>query len=500
MTSPDLLFGELFRDVQLSGHFADSKTFVDCTPKQEPKAILAAYRAERTQPGFNLGAFVDAHFNRPRAVGSGFVSDRSMDTLEHINQLWEHLTRSADKPVANSSRVALPHPYVVPGGRFREIFYWDSYFTMLGLAEDNVKPLTRTMVDNFAYLIDTVGFIPNGNRTYFLSRSQPPFFALMVNLLADVEGADVLVTYLPQLQKEHDFWMNGTGLVTKENPVHNRVARLPDGRILNRYWDDLTTPRPESYRQELEMTPYAQEHGIDPQVMYRHIRAACESGWDFTSRWLTDGHTMATICATDIVPVDLNCLLYSLEETLARAYEQAGNEAKSSQYDQLAEKRKETILDVFWNQEKGFFFDYDMRSFAQTSFMTLAGAFPLFHGIATAEQAERAHEHLKTDFLQSGGWVTTLHQTDQQWDWPNGWAPLQWIVYKGLLNYNFAETAREGSKRWLALNDKVFKATGKMMEKYNVVESSLTAGGGEYPNQDGFGWTNGVYIAMMEDQ
>ncbi|NID10653.1 alpha,alpha-trehalase TreA [Fibrivirga algicola] len=497
MPSPERLFGDLFHDVQLSGLFADSKTFVDCTPKQAPEAILAAYHTERTQPDFDLDTFVNQQFDRPSAVASGYVSDTSVPTQEHINRLWPHLTRAADVPVANSSRVALPHPYVVPGGRFREIFYWDSYFTMLGLREAGRTDLIRGMLDNFAYLIDTVGFIPNGNRTYFLSRSQPPFFALMVGILADIDGPGVLATYLTQLQKEYDFWMTDVSQLSADKPQSRRVVRLPDGTVLNRYWDELATPRPEAYRQELELTPAAEQRGIDPGVMYKHIRAACESGWDFSSRWLADRHSLVTIHATDIVPVDLNCLLYTLEQTLQQAYKQVGNQERANAFEQLADQRKAAILGTFWNDETGFFHDYDVVAGKQTTALTLAGAFPLFMKLATPDQASRVHDCLKTEFLQPGGWVTTLQKTGQQWDWPNGWAPLQWIVYDGLLTYGFSETTNQGRDRWLALNDKVFKATGKLMEKYNVVDAALTTGGGEYPNQDGFGWTNGVYLAMV---
>ncbi|MEZ0541844.1 alpha,alpha-trehalase TreF [Fibrella arboris] len=500
MFSPDQLFGDLFSDVQLSGLFPDSKTFVDCTPKQEPHAILVAYLHERTQPGFDLGTFVDTYFDRPAAAASGYISDTSVATSEHIDRLWDELTRPADVAVPYSSRVALPHPYVVPGGRFREIFYWDSYFTMLGLRESGRTDLIRGMLANFAYLIDTVGFIPNGNRTYFLSRSQPPFFGLMVTLLAEIDGPDVLAQYRPQLQKEYDFWMEGADSLTAKAPVHKRVIRLPTGSVLNRYWDELATPRPEAYRQELELTPDAHERGVDPAVLYKHIRAACESGWDFSSRWFADGQTMTTIHATDISPVDLNCLLYSLEKTLQAAYTQVDQPDQATTFGQLADQRKTTLLGTFWNQETGYFHDYDAVSGKQTPALTLGGAFPLFMKLATPEQAGRTHEQLKANFLQSGGWVTTLQKTGQQWDWPNGWAPLQWIVYKGLMNYGFTDTAQAGRDRWLSLNDKVFKATGKLMEKYDVADAALTTGGGEYPNQDGFGWTNGVYLAMNKDR
>lgn len=514
MASPDQLFGDLFREVQLSGLFPDSKTFVDCVPKQSPDAILALYQTERTQPGFDLGTFINTHFDQPAAVAVGYVSDTSVSTSEHLNRLWEQLTRpgsvrrsdqtTTDVPVANNSGIALPFPYVVPGGRFREIFYWDSYFTMLGLRESGRTDLIRDMLNNFAYLIDTFGFIPNGNRTYFLSRSQPPFFALMVKLLAEIDGPQVLLHYLPQLQKEYDFWMTKTLTAPLGQPsgqsAYQRRITLPDGQTLNTYSDDLTTPRPEAFRREHELMLTALQRGVDPQAMHRHIRAACESGWDFSSRWFADEQEMTTIHTTDLIPVDLNCVLYFLEKTLQQAYTLAGQQAEAVDFSYVADRRKATMLALCWNDETGFFHDYDSHLFAQTPALTLAALFPLFANLATPAQAKRVHERLVADFLQPGGWVTTLKQTGQQWDWPNGWAPLQWIVYKGLMNYGYVETAREGRDRWLALNDKVFKATGKMTEKYDVVNAALNTGGGAYPNQDGFGWTNGVYLALMADR
>jgi alpha,alpha-trehalase len=492
--SPDQLFGVLFHDVQLGHVFTDSKTFVDCVPKLATADLIALYESEKTKPDFDLSTFVHNYFILPEKVVSDYVSDTSISTAEHINRLWPRLTRSADTSVAGSSRVPLPHPYVVPGGRFREIFYWDSYFTMLGLKESGEVELMRGMLDNFAYLIDQFGFIPNGNRTYFLSRSQPPYFSLMVNLLAEIAGKEVLVKYQPQLRREYDFWMEGQYELMDIQPVKKRVVKIANNRILNRYWDDTPTPRPEAYRQEIELTEEAKPLGVIPEELYNHIRAACESGWDFSSRWFRDQQTMALIHTADIIPVDLNCLLHRLETTLHEV------SMDGIDYNSLSKNREQAIQQIFWNDQTGFFHDYDAVAGRQTEALTLAGVFPLFFKLATPEQASRVHDRLKADFLQAGGWVTTLNQTGQQWDWPNGWAPLQWIVYQGLLNYGFTETANEGRDRWLALNDKVFRATGKMMEKYNVVDAALTTGGGEYPNQDGFGWTNGVYLRLMADK
>jgi alpha,alpha-trehalase len=496
---PDELFGELFSDVQLGNVYPDSKTFVDCIPEMAPAHIVALYKSEKVKPGFDLKAFVDKYFISPSTPASAYESDTSVSTVEHINQLWEHLTRPADPHVVGSSRVPLPYPYIVPGGRFREIFYWDSYFTMLGLKEAGRVDLIQSMIDNFAYLIDSYGFIPNGNRTYFLSRSQPPFFALMVKLLAEIEGPSTVVKYLPQLQREYNFWMAGQEELTPVQSMARRVVLLPKGGVLNRYWDEETTPRPEAYRVEYRLAEEAIYKGVNTEALHHHLRAACESGWDFSSRWFTSPNEMVSTHTADLSPVDLNCILYFLETTLRAIYQDSDLPEWKEQADAFAkavETRKKLIQATFWNEETGFFHDYDVVAQQQTTAITLAGVYPLFFELATPEQARRIHDRMKADFLQSGGWVTTLVKSGQQWDWPNGWAPLQWIVYKGLMNYGFEETAYEGRDRWLTLNDKVFKGAGKMTEKYNVVNDTLTTGGGGYPNQDGFGWTNGVYLAL----
>lgn len=426
---------------------------------------MALYTSEKAKPGFDLKAFVEKYFLPPSAPASGYVSDTSVSTTEHINGLWPELTRPADQAVVGSSRITLPYSYIVPGGRFREIFYWDSYFTMLGLKEAGRVDLIRNMIKNFAYLINEYGFIPNGNRTYFLSRSQPPFFALMIRLLAEIDGPDTLLHYQPQLQREYDFWMAGQDELTAVQSMARRVARLPDGGILNRYWDDKITPRPEAFRVEYRLAEEATERGFDTEPLHHHLRAACESGWDFSSRWFATPNTMVSTRTADLVPVDLNCLLYYLETTLRDIYQTNGRaewKAQMEFFSKAAEARKRRIIDTFWNNETSFFHDYDNVAQQQTSALTLAGVFPLFFQLATPEQASRVHDRLKAEFLQTGGWVTTLVQSGQQWDWPNGWAPLQWIVYKALINYGYYETAHEGRRRWLALNDQVFRATSTL--------------------------------------
>ncbi len=482
--------GELFERVQLERIFPDGKTFVDYTPKTDLSSIRERYEEQKNEPNFDLSFFVHEYFIEPKSISSGYKSDTTRPIEEHLESLWNVLTRQPEK--TNDSLVDLPNPYIVPGGRFREIYYWDSYFTMLGLQVSNRVEMIQDMINNFSYLIDRFGYIPNGNRTYFVGRSQPPFFASMVQLLAEEKGKDILIEYLPRLQKEYDFWMNGIEDLHEENTSVNRVALLPGGNILNHYWDEHNFPRPEAFRVEIGLAASAN----NKNKLYRHLRAACESGWDFSSRWFKDVNDFSTIHAADIIPVDLNCLLFYLEETIAVAYELAGNKESSEKFITLAAARKEAINRYCWNEEKGFYFDYDYVSCVQKKSLTLAATFPLFFEIASGSQAERVAKILKQHFLQPGGLISTTETTGQQWDAPNGWAPLQWIAIIGLRNYKQDELAKEIARRWMNINEKVYHDTGKMMEKYNVVETGLKAGGGEYPSQDGFGWTNGVYLAL----
>jgi alpha,alpha-trehalase len=192
-------------------------------------------------------------------------------------------------------------------------------------------------------------------------------------------------------------------------------------------------------------------------------------------------------------------LLYNLELTIAKALELCGDPLKAKGFKDKSEKRRNALVKYCWNKEKGFFMDYNFRRKRQTDIFSLAGAFPLFFRIATREQALLAAGKIKNSFLKQGGVVSTLHKTTQQWDYPNGWAPLQWITIAGLRNYGENELAGKIKARWLALNELIYKKTHRMLEKYDVVGFQET-GGGEYPGQDGFGWTNGVYKKLSGEK
>ena len=482
--------GELFEKIQTGEIFPDSKTFVDCTPNSDFSSILHCYMEEKGREGFNLSDFVNKHFILPTTYTSNYVPLEGRSITQHIEGLWDVLTRRTEE--SNNSLIPLPRPYIVPGGRFREMFYWDSYFTMLGLQISKRVDLIQDMIDDFAYLVDQNGYIPNGNRTYFLGRSQPPFFAAMIELLSEERGEDIYVKYLPQLKKEHDFWMKGKDHISELIPSVFRVVLMPDKSLLNHYWDESDLPRPKAYRQEVNLAKEIDEKNY----LYRNLRAAAESGWDFSSRWFRNKNEFASIHATEIIPVDLNCLLLNLEETIAKAYLISGDQEQSKLFKAMAENRKAAINKYCWNEKMKFYFDYDYVAGKQTGSWNLAAAFPLYFKIASTEQATGVAHLFKERFLSSGGLVTTTETTDQQWDAPNGWAPLHWVAVHGLSNYGHKDLAIDIAERWLTLNKKVYENTGKMMEKYNVVDINLLAGGGEYPTQDGFGWTNGVYLAL----
>ena len=492
---PSELYGDLFVAVQMQQIFPDQKTFVDAVPNGDPAAIVQQYEQSKGLPHFDLKQFVLAHFTLP---SEPVITPPSGQTLrEHIDWLWPKLTRTttaADVP-PNSSLIPLPKPYVVPGGRFREGYYWDTYFTMLGLQESGNEDLVDDMLDDFAYEIDQFGHIPNGNRTYYLSRSQPPFFGLMVQLAAKAEGDGVYRKYLPELKKEYAYWMKDADATPRGQATRNVVV-LQDGTVLNRYWDARDTPRDESYYEDV--TTARQAPNRDPKEVYRDLRAAAESGWDFSSRWLGDGRTLATIRTTSIVPVDLNSLLFSLEATIAKACALSREFRCTADYVQKAERRAYAINRYLWNP-KGYYGDYDWRTGQPSGSVSAAAMYPLAVRAAWPNRAVETIRTVRAQLLEPRGLATTTLQTGQQWDAPNGWAPLHWLSIKGAEHYGDRRFAEEVGTRFLADVKQVYASDQKLVEKY-VVEGPNAGGGGggEYPLQDGFGWTNGVTLKLLD--
>jgi alpha,alpha-trehalase len=377
------------------------------------------------------------------------------------------------------------------------------------LAQSGCAELLHAMTDNFAYLIDTFGHVPNGNRTYYLSRSQPPVFALMVGL-CEACGGQRAQQYLPQLLREHAYWMDGAeGL--RPGEAWRRVVALQGGALLNRYWDDRDTPREESWREDVATAAQADRPAAE---VYRDLRAAAESGWDFSSRWLQNSgsgdpavpasFSLSSTCTTSLAPVDLNAFMYQLEMTIARLSRDSGDSATGSAFEAHAAQRRVAMDSLMWSAGEGAYFDFDWQQNRPRRCLSAATVTPLFIGMASRPQAQAVADTVRRRLLAPGGLATTEHASGQQWDRPNGWAPLQWMAVTGFENFGLTSLASDIRQRWLSTVQAVFEREGKLVEKYALRElphgHAAGGGGGEYPLQDGFGWTNGVTRRWLGSQ
>jgi alpha,alpha-trehalase len=485
---PQALFKDLFVAVQTQRLYTDGKEFVDAVAKAAPQDILAQYHALRPASPESLRDFVAARFTLPTEVVAGPAASSLVPISEHIDQLWSELVRSTPSAPPFASLLALPRPYVVPGGRFRELYYWDSYFTMLGLLESGRRDLVEDMVRDFAYLIDSYGHVPNGTRTYYLSRSQPPFFFEMVGLLSSDDPGQAFAQYLPELRREYAYWMQGSAGL-RPGQAHRHVVAMADGSILNRYWDDRDTPRDESYAQDTEL---AGASGRPAPAVFRDIRAAAESGWDFSTRWFADSKNRASIDTTEIVPSDLNSLLFGLENAIRIGCERRSDLSCIRAFAAHAAARRRAVDRYLWDPAAGAYLDYRWTHRERIERVSAATLYPLFASLASDEQAAAVAATAARQLLRPGGLVTTPLESGQQWDAPNGWAPLQWIAVAGLRQYSKNALAETIACRFLHEVAAVYGQTGKLLEKYDVIRTDREGGGGEYPTQDGFGWTNGV--------
>lgn len=420
----------------------------------------------------------------------------------------------------------LPNPYVVPGGRFNEMYGWDSYFIILGLIRDGKLDLARGMADNFMFEIEHYGAVLNANRSYYLTRSQPPFFTSMVLAVEQAEArhGNTNRTWLERAYadavRDHAMWTTGphlagtTGLSRYydfgEGPVPEEAGTYPEvahdmlKRLDTRYFVPVASP----LLAEPAFTIFVCDQGLNfstkscPQVQtvslsadyYKGDRSMRESGFDISFRFGPFGGE-----THHYAPVDLNSLLYKSERDLAKIATMLGKQHEAQHWLEQAEARRQIMQELFWDAEQGQFFDYDFTRQKRSTYEFATTFYPLWTGWATPGQARSVVEHTAS-FAQPGGVVTSLTNSGVQWDWPYGWAPLQLITVEGIRRYGFISEANRISKAWLSMVLENFRRDGTLREKYNVVtltsETSVTAGYGV--NVVGFGWTNGVFVTLLD--
>jgi alpha,alpha-trehalase len=404
-------------------------------------------------------------FNRGQSKIDPALRDKA---LEYIDTYWQQLGRKHTED--NGTLVGLPFSYIVPSSnpnsnfQFEEQYYWDSYFMALGLTDKKYQALVEGMLENLIYLFERFSLIPNASRMYFTSRSQPPLLTSFIFHVYETYAKDVdwLKKHMAVAEQEYwKVWMNNTHPQWHE--VHNGLCRYYDVNVL-------------------------------------HDLAEAESGWDMTPRFERK--------CLDFLPVDLNSLLYKYETDFARVASLGGDMTKADIWESRATDRKNAMNELMWAKIRGFYFDYNYQRKILGDVWSLAGYYTMWAGLASAEQAKRLVDSLPK-FERAGGLATTTRpfidtnllfgSLKVQWAYPNGWAPLQYIVIEGLRRYGYEEEARRIASKWVKNNLDWFDSHGVFLEKYNVVNMKKKPVEGVYPSQTGFGWTNAVLVRFITD-
>jgi alpha,alpha-trehalase len=427
--------------------FDKAKNIVD--PRQNAKRMVGKVRQLSVRAGKDLA---------PEDV---------KEAREYIDAYWKKVERF--HPKDDESLLGLPKPYLVPSYRvktgfdYNEMYYWDSYFMVQGMLDPEHAELVKGILENLMSLFRRFKVIPNASRTYLTGRSQPPFlttFIFEVYQNYDM-GLDWLKEAIELAQKEYEIvWMG------VKKPNERQVYRG-----LSRYYD----------------------------INYLHDLAEAESGWDMTPRF--DRR------ALNFLPVDLNALLYKYEVDFARAARLFDDKRETAKWEDAAGQRKKAMNELMWDRIRGLYYDYNFTKKKRGSVSSLAAYYPMWAGMVSDKQAAMLVKALRR-FEHKGGLATTdalplgqfvLGSLPTQWAYPNGWAPLHFIVVKGLERYGYHADARRIAMKWLRANMEWFNKEQLFLEKYNVVSPEKPPVKGLYPSQTGFGWTNAVFEAFCRD-
>ncbi len=405
----------------------------------------------------------------------------------------------------------LPHAYVVPGGRFNEMYGWDSYFIQMGLLRDGEIDLARSMTEQLIYEIEHYGTILNANRTYQLARSQPPLLTLMIlSVYVQTHDRDWVRSLLPMVERFYYYWtvpphLNPATGLSRYYALGNGPA--PEVLVSEQDEDGRTHyDRVREYYRQHDITDYDlnlyydREQDCLTDLFYQGDRSMRESGFDITNRF-----GPFSVDIIHYVPVCLNVLLYQMERDLATLYEIVGQEESAQPWRDRAIERHERIDRFLWDEDAGQYFDYNFSTGDRRQYEFATTFYPLWAGIASVEQAQRVVENL-AKFEMPGGLLTSTHVSGNQWDAPFGWAPLQLFAVQGLHRYGYKEDAARLAQKFIAMLVQEFTSSGTLVEKYDVCACSANVSDeilfGYSSNEIGFGWTNGVFLellAILED-
>ncbi|GFR40764.1 hypothetical protein Agub_g1377 [Astrephomene gubernaculifera] len=507
-------------------------------------------------PGSDLKPVIPAGWSENPPSWMSNVRDPELRELgTAVHGLWKTLCRQVSSSVLdNTDRhtlLPLPYPFIVPGDRFRECYNWDSYWVIRGLVACNMVPAAEQLVRNLLSLVDRWGFVPNGARSYYTNRSQPPLLSAMVLAVWDASGDNgLLADALPRLVAQHTYWTSGNKAVRVRAASGcqggadgaapglaaaagvGSTADVDDCEVfeLSRYHAELYEPRPESLREDIHLAASAGLEGDQAAQLYCDIASAAESGWDFSTRWYVGGSSLEFTRTTQVIPADLNAWLYRTERDIAAIAAHLGDLQLRDTYTAAAARRRHAMDALMWNTVDGCWHDlllqqpqpdsavvntssesrppcstattvYDAE---QRSGVYASNWVPLWCGCAASGSAQAAAAVAglqASGLIQGGGLLTSTYPSGQQWDAPNAWPPLVHMAIEALSEAQVpgAESAAaELADRWMRANLVAWHATGAMHEKYDGYKMGGVGGGGEYEPQVGFGWSNGVLLTLLQ--
>ena len=471
--------------------YNDSKYFVDQPSRSSPCSIRHSYLKNKNWK--SLLELPGADLTTPKK--NNMTEDKSFNGfINHLDDKWDLLTLQTKESWKVQTSIQLPYPFVIPGGRFREAYYWDNYFIIKGLLSSaNRQPkhlfTAYGIIQNFIHMMKLYGFIPNGARTYYLNRSQPPLFTWMVWNYFDVtKNMTFLRESLPYIQQEIDFFHN--------NRMSNVTINTKSYKVFH-FDSDNKLPRPESYFEDFSLLnngKFGQEHEL-----FRHIGAAAESGWDFSSRWYkTNFKEMYT---ASVMPVDLNYIMlknYKLIASIMNAINPNKYAARIQYFYKLYNQRFLEFQNVFFNKNDNMWYDI-LPTNEQNKVYYASNLTPLWtvaNDLPNIVNMTQLMEQV-SKLQKTTGIPVSMKMSGQQWDYPNVWPPMQYLIIKGVGLFD-NKLAKQLSDAFIGNVYCIWHKTNVIYEKYNCC--SREAGhGGEYEVQEGFGWTNGVVLDLVEE-